>query len=96
MNYEKYMRKCFRLALKGDGKTSPNPLVGCVVLDENGKIISTGFHKKCGEKHAEADALSKIETGHTLIVNLEPCSHYGKTPPCADLIIDILFYMGGN
>lgn len=87
MNYEKYMRKCFRLAKKGEGKTSPNPLVGCVVLDKEGNIISTGYHKKCGEKHAEADALSKIETGHTLIVNLEPCSHFGKTPPCADLII---------
>jgi diaminohydroxyphosphoribosylaminopyrimidine deaminase/5-amino-6-(5-phosphoribosylamino)uracil reductase len=87
MNYEKYMKKCFKLALKADGKTSPNPMVGCVVLDENGKEISQGYHKKCGEKHAEADALSKIETGHTLIVNLEPCSHYGKTPPCSDLII---------
>ena len=88
MNYEKYMRKCFKLALKADGKTSPNPLVGCVVLDENNKVIATGYHKKCGEKHAEADALSKVKTGHTLIVNLEPCSHYGKTPPCADLIIE--------
>lgn len=88
MKYEKYMRKCFKLALKGEGKTSPNPMVGCVVLDENNKELSTGYHKKYGEKHAEADALSKIETGHTLIVNLEPCSHYGKTPPCADLIIE--------
>lgn len=85
--YEKEMKKCFKLALKGEGKTSPNPMVGCVILDENGKEIANGYHKKCGEKHAEADALSKVETGHTLIVNLEPCSHYGKTPPCADLII---------
>ena len=85
--FEKQMKKCLKLALKGEGKTSPNPMVGCVVLDENGKEISNGYHKKYGEKHAEADALSKIETGHTLIVNLEPCSHYGKTPPCADLII---------
>ncbi len=87
MNFEKQMKKCLKLALKAEGKTSPNPMVGCVVLDENGNEISTGYHKKCGEKHAEADALSKIETGHTLIVNLEPCSHFGKTPPCADLII---------
>lgn len=89
-NYKKYMKKCIKLALKAEGKTSPNPLVGCVVLDKNGKEIATGYHKKYGAMHAEADALSKIKDeaqGGTLIVNLEPCSHYGKTPPCADLII---------
>lgn len=89
-NYEKYMKKCIELALKADGKTSPNPLVGCVVLDKNGDEISTGYHKKYGTWHAEADALNKLtnETqGGTLILNLEPCSHWGKTPPCADLII---------
>lgn len=89
--YEKYMKKCIKLALKGDGKTSPNPLVGCIVLNKNGEVISTGYHKKYGELHAEADALSKLSNneaqGGTLIVNLEPCSHFGKTPPCADLII---------
>lgn len=89
-NYEKYMKKCIKLALKGDGKTSPNPLVGCVVLDKNGKEIATGYHKAYGAPHAEADALNKLDDearGGTLIVNLEPCSHHGKTPPCADLII---------
>lgn len=89
-NYENYMKKCIKLALKGEGKTSPNPLVGCVVLDKNGKEIATGYHKEYGAPHAEADALSKLgdeAQGGTLIVNLEPCSHHGKTPPCADLII---------
>lgn len=90
INYEKYMKKCIKLALKAEGKTSPNPLVGCVVLDKTGKEISTGYHKKYGAPHAEADALNKLNNeaqGGTLIVNLEPCSHWGKTPPCADLII---------
>ncbi|MBP7212578.1 bifunctional diaminohydroxyphosphoribosylaminopyrimidine deaminase/5-amino-6-(5-phosphoribosylamino)uracil reductase RibD [bacterium] len=90
--YEEYMRKCFKLALLADGKTSPNPLVGCVVLDKYGEVISTGYHHKCGENHAERDALLKLENdearGGTLIVNLEPCSHFGKTPPCADLIVE--------
>lgn len=90
INYEKYMKKCIKLAIKGEGKTSPNPLVGCVVLDKNGKEIATGYHKAYGAPHAEADALNKVgeeARGGTLIVNLEPCSHQGKTPPCADLII---------
>ena len=90
--YETYMKKCFELALKGEGNTSPNPMVGCIVLDKNNNIVSEGFHKKCGENHAERDALLKIKPenceGGTLVVNLEPCSHYGKTPPCADLIIE--------
>ena len=92
MNYEKHMKKCIKLALKAEGQTSPNPLVGCVVLDKSGKEISTGCHKAYGKPHAEADALNKLENneaqGGTLIVNLEPCSHWGKTPPCADLIIE--------
>jgi len=90
-NYEKYMKKCIKLALKGEGRTTPNPLVGCVVLDKDGKEIATGYHKGYGMAHAEADALNKLQDdeaiGGTLIVNLEPCSHWGKTPPCADLII---------
>jgi diaminohydroxyphosphoribosylaminopyrimidine deaminase/5-amino-6-(5-phosphoribosylamino)uracil reductase len=90
--YEKYMRECLELARKAEGKTSPNPLVGCVVLDKNGKVISKGYHHKCGEAHAERDAILKLKgdeaKGGTLIVSLEPCSHYGKTPPCADLIIE--------
>ena len=83
------MKKCIELAKLAEGLTSPNPLVGCVVLDKNGKEIATGNHTKYGSNHAERDALLKIEPGqgHTLIVNLEPCSHHGKTPPCADFII---------
>ena len=92
MDYDKYMKKCIELAKGGEGQTSPNPLVGCVVLDKDGNEISTGFHHKYGENHAERDALLKLtngeEKGGTLIVNLEPCSHHGKTPPCADLIIE--------
>ena len=88
---QRYMNMCLELARKGQGKTSPNPLVGCVVLNKSGEIISTGYHAKYGEKHAERDALSKIKVGDakggTLFVNLEPCSHYGKTPPCTDLIV---------
>lgn len=90
--YEKFMRKCFTLAKKGQGKTSPNPLVGCVILDRYGKEVACGYHHKYGENHAERDALLKcskeqVQDG-TLIVNLEPCNHYGKTPPCSDLIIE--------
>lgn len=92
MNYENYMKKCIELAKKGEGQTSPNPMVGCVVLDKNENEISTGYHHKYGDNHAERDALLKLhngeEKGGTLIVNLEPCSHHGKTPPCADLIIE--------
>lgn len=89
--YEKYMKKCIKLAKKGEGEVSPNPFVGCVVLDKNGKEISNGYHAKFGAIHAEADALNKLKKGEakggTLIVNLEPCSHFGKTPPCTDLIV---------
>lgn len=88
---EKYMRMCFALAKKGYGKAAPNPMVGCVVLDRDGNLISKGYHKKYGENHAERDALLKLKNneaeGGTLYVNLEPCSHFGKTPPCVDLII---------
>lgn len=89
---EKYMKMCFALAKRGKGKVSPNPMVGCVVLDKNGNVVSKGYHKKYGENHAERDALSKLKNneaeGGTLYVNLEPCSHYGHTPPCTDLIIE--------
>ena len=92
MNYENYMKKCIELAKNGEGQTSPNPMVGCVVLDKNENEISTGYHHKYGDNHAERDALLKLhngeEKGGTLIVNLEPCSHHGKTPPCADFIIE--------
>ncbi|MCM1339486.1 MAG: bifunctional diaminohydroxyphosphoribosylaminopyrimidine deaminase/5-amino-6-(5-phosphoribosylamino)uracil reductase RibD [Muribaculaceae bacterium] len=88
--YIQYMNKCIELARQGQGDTSPNPMVGCVILNENGEIISTGYHRKYGENHAERDALLKLEYAKncTLIVNLEPCSHQGKTPPCTDIIIE--------
>lgn len=90
--HEKYMRMCFELALLGKGQVLPNPMVGCVVFDRDGNIVSKGYHKKYGENHAERDALTKLQNneaeGGTLYVNLEPCSHYGKTPPCVDLIIE--------
>ena len=92
MDYENLMKKCIELARKAEGSVSPNPLVGCVVLNSAGNILSEGYHKKYGENHAERDALLKLSEdearGGTLIVNLEPCSHFGKTPPCADLIIE--------
>ncbi len=92
MDYEKSMKRCIELAKCGAGNVSPNPLVGCVVYNRDGNLISEGFHRKCGENHAERDALLKLKNdearGGTLVVNLEPCSHYGKTPPCADLIIE--------
>lgn len=91
-NDEKYMKMCLKLAKRGAHKVLPNPMVGCVVLDKHGQIVSTGYHKKYGANHAERDALLKLHgneaKGGTLYVNLEPCSHYGKTPPCTDLIIE--------
>ena len=88
MSDEKFMKKAISLAKKG--RTSPNPKVGAVLV-KNGKIISTGFHKKAGEDHAEIIALKKAgkkAKGATLYVTLEPCSHYGKTPPCVNAIIE--------
>lgn len=88
--YSQYMNKCIELARQAQGDTSPNPLAGCVILNENNEIISTGYHKKYGQNHAERDALLKLENAKncTLVVNLEPCSHFGKTPPCTDIIIE--------
>ncbi len=88
--YINNMYKCLELAKQGAGMVSPNPMVGCVVLGHEGEIVSTGYHKGYGLNHAERDALLKLENaqGFTLVVNLEPCSHFGKTPPCADLIIE--------
>ncbi|KYK31096.1 MAG: hypothetical protein AYK19_17385 [Theionarchaea archaeon DG-70-1] len=81
----KYMALALELAKKG--RPSPNPLVGAVVV-KDGKIIGKGYHAKAGEPHAEVNALQGINArGATLYVNLEPCSHYGKTPPCTELII---------
>lgn len=89
-----FMRRCLQLAANGLGRVRPNPLVGCVVV-KDGHIISEGYHQEYGHNHAERNALLRLETCHgtslqgtTLYVNLEPCSHHGKTPPCADLIIE--------
>lgn len=89
--YERLMQRCIQLAKKGEGKVAPNPLVGSVIFDDDFNIISEGWHEKYGENHAERNAILKAKTdlkGKSIIVNLEPCSHYGKTPPCADLIIE--------
>lgn len=83
------MQRCLQLAANGLGRVRPNPLVGCVVV-KNGLIISEGYHQEYGYNHAERNALLREGDYHgaTLYVNLEPCSHFGKTPPCADLIIE--------
>lgn len=88
-NLEKYMELALKLSLKAKGLTSPNPLVGAVIV-KNGKIISTGFHRRAGLKHAEIIALEKAGAkakGATLYVTLEPCSSFGRTPPCTEAII---------
>ncbi|MBR5304289.1 MAG: bifunctional diaminohydroxyphosphoribosylaminopyrimidine deaminase/5-amino-6-(5-phosphoribosylamino)uracil reductase RibD [Candidatus Gastranaerophilales bacterium] len=91
MKYSKLMQKCINLAKKANGKNMPNPFVGAIVYDEEKKeIISSGYHKKYGEAHAEVNAIKNANgntIGKTILVSLEPCSHYGKTPPCTDLII---------
>ena len=84
-----YMRRCLRLAAAGGGRVRPNPMVGCVVV-KNDKVLSEGYHQEYGHNHAERNALLRDGDyrGATLYVNLEPCSHYGHTPPCADLIVE--------
>lgn len=86
------MQRCLDLAKKGLGKTYPNPMVGCVVV-HNDKIIGEGWHKKAGSAHAEVNAIANVKNKAllkeaTLYVNLEPCNHYGRTPPCANLIVE--------
>lgn len=88
---QKYMQRCLQLAIGGIGHTEPNPYVGAVVVHNN-IIIGEGFHRQLGGPHAEVFALQAVENRSllgesTLYVNLEPCSHHGKTPPCAELII---------
>lgn len=88
------MRRALELAAHGLGNTSPNPMVGAVIVDNNGMIIGEGYHRRCGEGHAEVNAIASVKDkdalkDSTMYVTLEPCSHYGKTPPCAKLIIDM-------
>ncbi|MBQ9214903.1 MAG: bifunctional diaminohydroxyphosphoribosylaminopyrimidine deaminase/5-amino-6-(5-phosphoribosylamino)uracil reductase RibD [Bacteroidales bacterium] len=88
---EKFMLRCIELAKLGSGNVSTNPMVGAVIV-HNGKIIGEGFHKKFGQAHAEVNAINSVKTPELLkeseiYVSLEPCAHFGKTPPCADLII---------
>lgn len=92
MKEEKYMQRCIELAGNGLCNVSPNPMVGAVIVCD-GKIIGEGYHIRCGEAHAEVNAIRSVKDESllersTIYVSLEPCSHYGKTPPCADLIIE--------
>ena len=87
---EYYMNECFELAKKGLGRTSPNPIVGAIILDKNGLPVARGYHKAAGTEHAEVIAIKEAgekAKGGTLIISLEPCPHQGRTPPCTDLII---------
>ncbi|WP_317132432.1 bifunctional diaminohydroxyphosphoribosylaminopyrimidine deaminase/5-amino-6-(5-phosphoribosylamino)uracil reductase RibD [Mucilaginibacter metallidurans] len=96
LEHEKYMRRCLELAQLGAGYVSPNPMVGAVVVHD-GKIIGEGYHQKYGQAHAEVNAIEQVTQrfdnypqllkNSIIYVSLEPCAHYGKTPPCADLII---------
>lgn len=85
-----WMRRALELAALADGYTSPNPLVGAVVLDPSGTLVGEGFHARAGEPHAEVGALAQAgdaARGGTIIVTLEPCCHHGRTPPCTDALI---------
>ena len=87
----KFIRRCLDLAGKAEGQTYPNPMVGSVIV-HNGLIIGEGYHMKAGYPHAEVNAINSVADkslleSSVLYVNLEPCSHFGKTPPCTDLII---------
>ncbi len=89
--HENYINRCIQLAENGLGSTYPNPMVGSVIVYNN-KIIGEGWHRKAGEPHAEVNAINSVKDKSllkkaTIYVSLEPCSHYGKTPPCSDLII---------
>ena len=91
---EKYMRRCIQLAKNGRQNAKPNPMVGAVIVSADGRIIGEGYHVRCGQGHAEVNAFASVRREDeallpeaTIYVSLEPCSHYGKTPPCADLII---------
>lgn len=86
------MRRALELARHGELDASPNPMVGAVIVDPSGRIIGEGWHRRCGEGHAEVNAVASVGNPEslrdsTMYVTLEPCSHYGKTPPCAELIV---------
>ncbi|MBI2424430.1 MAG: bifunctional diaminohydroxyphosphoribosylaminopyrimidine deaminase/5-amino-6-(5-phosphoribosylamino)uracil reductase RibD [Candidatus Hydrogenedentes bacterium] len=85
-----YMHRALQLAARGRGKTSPNPLVGCVVVMDD-RIVGEGYHERCGEAHAEINAVNAVAGGSihgaTVYVTLEPCAHHGKTPPCCEFLI---------
>lgn len=90
--HEKYIKRCIELAQNGLGRTYPNPMVGSVLV-HNERIIGEGWHRKAGEPHAEVNAINSVRNREllkkaTIYVSLEPCSHYGKTPPCSNLIIN--------
>ena len=92
-NHKKYIQRTFYLAKKGKGRVAPNPLVGCVIV-KNNIIIGEGYHKKFGENHAEINAINNVVNkndikGSTVYINLEPCNHYGKTPPCSDELVKL-------
>ncbi len=93
INHETYMQRCLDLALLGAGAVTPNPMVGAVLVHSN-RIIGEGYHKQYGQAHAEVNCINSVVDSNinlisdaTLYVSLEPCAHYGKTPPCADLLI---------
>lgn len=88
---KKWMQKALVLASKGAGYVSPNPLVGCIIVSETGKLLGKGYHERYGQPHAEINALKKVKDisalrNATMYVTLEPCAHHGKTPPCAEKI----------
>lgn len=90
---EFYMQKCLDLARKGRAHVAPNPMVGCVIVHDD-EIIGEGYHERYGDAHAEVNAVNSVQdksllSSSTLYVNLEPCAHFGKTPPCAKLIIEL-------
>jgi diaminohydroxyphosphoribosylaminopyrimidine deaminase/5-amino-6-(5-phosphoribosylamino)uracil reductase len=93
-NMERYMRRALQLARNGMGFASPNPMVGAVIVAPDGRVIGEGWHRRCGQGHAEVNAVASVAvadepllTQSTMYVTLEPCSHYGKTPPCVELIL---------